>query len=760
MIDTPDRPCSVADLIAELDPDGSIRAGHKAGADDLSAPALSSEHPYRDDLPPLHKRVERARRYLAKKPGGDQGNNGSKPTFDAARDLIRGFLLDPDTALGLLLSEFNHKCNPPWTIPQLQHKIEDAQAKPYSKPPGYLLKRREPLSASPAVPPGSATPPNTPTAPTANPSPASTPAQTPNKYEVNEADDDPARLARIVIDTHRLGTQKTLVFWNGEFHDWDGVKYRTIPIEVFRPMVSNLIDEELSRINAIQVAAHVANKSDGDLPQKKKPASGLTTSTVQQVQGKTLERFAQDSPAWIRGSTGPDPREIVATKTGLIHLPLYAAGDAKAITPNTPEYLNFNATSFSADRAAPEPKAWITFLSQIWPGDPDSIALMQEWFGYLLTPDMRQQKMLLLLGPPRSGKGTIFRVLQELIGQENCANPTLGSLGNEFGLESLVGKSVAVIEDARLSKRTDSAIVTERLLTISGGGRIDVNRKHRAHFSGRLNVRFVVATNEMPDLSDASGALASRWCLLHLRQSFLGREDETLIDRLLAELPGIFNWAVDGWKRLVEKRRFTAPESSADLIADLHDSSSPVGEFVRNRCVVGPGEKVEVDDLYQAWKSWCEKSGKKEPGTLVQFGRQLRAVCHSIIKSRPTIGEPGNRSRVILYKGIGLRDSFGEDDILSHEKHLYADEIGVDRQSGPVGALGIGTWIGKGDDVSTNADKELTESGSLGIGNFPPIASEGEKLENSPDSNAIGNYRSIPRPTDPGRPLRRDEVEL
>jgi putative DNA primase/helicase len=60
----------------------------------------------------------------------------------------------------------------------------------------------------------------------------------------------------------------------------------------------------------------------------------------------------------------------------------------------------------------------------------------------------------------------------------------------------------------------------------------------------------VIATNELPRLSDASGALASRMIILNTPESFYGRENHDLTDDLMEELPGIFNWALDGLDRL------------------------------------------------------------------------------------------------------------------------------------------------------------------------------------------------------------------
>jgi hypothetical protein len=62
----------------------------------------------------------------------------------------------------------------------------------------------------------------------------------------------------------------------------------------------------------------------------------------------------------------------------------------------------------------------------------------------------------------------IGRVLRELVGVANCSGPTLASLGGNFGLWPLLGKTLAIVSDARLSGRGDTAVVVERLLSVSG----------------------------------------------------------------------------------------------------------------------------------------------------------------------------------------------------------------------------------------------------------------------------------------------------
>ena len=140
--------------------------------------------------------------------------------------------------------------------------------------------------------------------------------------------------------------------------------------------------------------------------------------------------------------------------------------------------------------------------------------------------------------------------------------------------------------------------------------------------------------------------------VLQLRKTFYGREDTTLRKRLLTELPGILLWAIEGWRRLRERGRFVQPAASADLIDDLDELSSPIGQFVRERCVVGPGFRESISNLYRIWVDWCKEKGIKEPGIEQGFGRNLAAVIPDLHRVRPT-GPDGERYRA--YEGIGLR---------------------------------------------------------------------------------------------------------
>jgi putative DNA primase/helicase len=349
---------------------------------------------------------------------------------------------------------------------------------------------------------------------------------------------------------------------------------------------------------------------------------------------------ATPSPTWFTNNILV-ATDMVACTNGLVHVP------TRTLHPHTPLFYAHHSVAFEFDPEPGEPTRWLTFLEEVWGDDQESINTLQELFGYLLSGDTSQQKMFLLVGPKRSGKGTIARIIRAMLGDHNVAGPTLSGLGTNFGLSPLIGKPVAIIADARL-KASDTSVVTERLLSISGEDSLTVDRKYKEPWTGQIPSRFLILSNKLPRLNDSSGALASRFIVLAMSRSFYGQENPALTQELAPELPAIFNWALDGLERLRERGRFEQPKSSQEAIRELEDLGSPIGAFVRDECEIGPEFEIISEDLYFAWKVWCEEHGRRVSNSQT-FGRDLRAAFPSIRVTQRRID--GRRPRV--YVGIG-----------------------------------------------------------------------------------------------------------
>ncbi len=339
---------------------------------------------------------------------------------------------------------------------------------------------------------------------------------------------------------------------------------------------------------------------------------------------------------------------LIAVENGLLN------PSTRTLHPHTPRYFNRCVVPIRYKRdCRGKPQEWLNFLHSVWGDDAESVRLLQQWFGYLVAGGTDQQKILLLVGPPRSGKGTLAGVLTQLLGEVNVAGPSLGDFSTQFGLAQLLGKKVAIVGDARFAGRADQmAQVATRLLSISGGDTLTVDKKYGQPWIGALQARLIICSNEVPRLSDQSGALVSRFSVLSMRRSFLGYEDRGLASRLQKELPEILAWALDGWDDLQATRRFMEPAASASTTADLAELGSPVQSFVADECDIDPGANTPCEALYRAWCVWGETQGRDRPGTLAMFGRDLRAAF-------PMINRTQQRGGVLrgkwAYTGIKLR---------------------------------------------------------------------------------------------------------
>jgi putative DNA primase/helicase len=339
-----------------------------------------------------------------------------------------------------------------------------------------------------------------------------------------------------------------------------------------------------------------------------------------------------------------DEVKCLATLSGVLE----RTAAARTLWPHSADRFNLHCLPFAYDPEAECP-AWHTFLEQVLPGDRQAHEFLAEWFGYVLSGRTEQQKMAALIGKRRSGKGTVARVLGALLGKESAVGLDLNLLGGTFGLENLIGKSLAVSGDVRWHSRTVSDAVPV-LLQVIGEDVVSVHRKNRTDWTGALGVRFMLMSNDTPTFSDRSGALSGRVIYLKFDQTFYGREDTSLTEKLIGELPGILNWALDGLDRLDGRGRFSEPESGmaeADAVRRLSD---PIGAFLDDWCEIGPEHSISLDHLYLKYQDWCVSGGRTRDTTTKEiFSRDLRSKIKDLAVKR--VQENGRRGQILT--GVG-----------------------------------------------------------------------------------------------------------
>lgn len=358
-----------------------------------------------------------------------------------------------------------------------------------------------------------------------------------------------------------------------------------------------------------------------------KPTKHDIEELVDALKAICLLDSSLDPPFWIGDCHGlPPAGECLVVANGILHIP------TGRLIPQTPRLFTLSASDVLYDPEAKCPD-WDRFRQEVFEEDGEAEALVQEFTGYNLTSDVSFEKILVIIGPKRAGKGTIARVNEALLGESGVTATTIAGLRESFGLQGLIGKTLTIISDARFGDRNSDA-VAERLLSISGRDKVPINQKYRDVWVGRLKTKFMILSNEMPRIKDSSGVIVSRFLVIELTQTFYGREDRHLFEgKLILELSGILNWAIEGYKRLYARDRFEQPKSASDTISHMEELASPIMAFVRECCILEEGPSMTCHKLYERYDRWCDRSGNRRASNKV-FGADLKAAYYPEIDRR------------------------------------------------------------------------------------------------------------------------------
>jgi putative DNA primase/helicase len=425
---------------------------------------------------------------------------------------------------------------------------------------------------------------------------------------------------------------KALIRSNGDWlrYDRERNSYVEEPSEAFAARVWNWTDGRPYRKDD-EVKTLVAGKE---------LVANVTAAATAQRQGP------RDLPTWHPREAGdPDPADLLPVQNGLLNL------TTMELLAPTPRFLTRNASPVAYAPSAPRPGRWTRFLAEVFLGDHEARDTLQEVVGYLLTQDTSQQKIFCLVGPPRSGKGTINRVIQLLLGEGNYTSPTAANLARgDFGLQRLIGRQLATISDMRMGRNADPAALAENLLRISGEDEVSIDRKFKDAWEGKLPTRFLLNSNETPQFKDTSGAIISRLILMRSLVSFLGKEDPGLMHELRAELPGILNWALEGLLRLRARGYFVQPSSSRAELAAMVALASPVKAFAEERLQQSAETATAKLTIWKAFEDWTAEVGLPYSGNMSHFFKDLKTVGLAFTDTRPHI----NGVRVGCVQGLAL----------------------------------------------------------------------------------------------------------
>lgn len=289
---------------------------------------------------------------------------------------------------------------------------------------------------------------------------------------------------------------------------------------------------------------------------------------------------------------------------------------------------------------------------------------IQSWVGSALAIkhlSREERKALLLVGPSRTGKTELSRIIRLLIG-DPIATPSIAEISERFGLSSLY-EAAAWIRDDAINEGDD--LDPQRFKTIVTGEPIDIERKYRPAIAGvELSLPVLLTTNALPRAKDKSDAIFNRSIVLEMtnvvseadahkmRSAINVARGSTIGSHIFAsEGPGILNWALDGLRTLLERGSYDLPASVRLAVQRFKDDNNPVGEWSRVAITRSPSSKVARADLMCAYHGWQREQDGDEARA---FGG--RAFFPRLRSAAPWSGEIGDSHGRRYITGIALTD--------------------------------------------------------------------------------------------------------
>ncbi len=151
------------------------------------------------------------------------------------------------------------------------------------------------------------------------------------------------------------------------------------------------------------------------------------------------------------------------------------------------------------------------------------------------------------------------------------------------------------------------------------------DRKFKSALEAPATTRILAFGNGVPKFQDRTDAMPRRLRIIPCNVRIKGKPDRQLVQKLVAEAPGILNEVVRAAIRLAERGgEFAVPQVCRDAEREYWLENDPVRLFLEQYTVLNPKCFSPTQWLFNHYKTVMDEWGWKYPVWIEEFGRQLK----------------------------------------------------------------------------------------------------------------------------------------
>lgn len=335
-------------------------------------------------------------------------------------------------------------------------------------------------------------------------------------------------------------------------------------------------------------------------------------------------------------------KNLLAVKNGVIDLRF---GKFRQAIPK--DFLRrCAAVEFNADAKCPQ---WRNFISQVTCGDKQLAAFLRRIVGYILYGHTKSQAFFVLDGTGENGKGVFMRVLVKLLaayakelapnlitsayaGNANASTPAL------IGLK---GIRLGIVTELPNSKGFDTAFVKQ----FSGGDSLTARANYGEQITFKPEGKLLISTNDMPEIAANDKAMWRRIFPIPFKATFSGSSrDDDLEEKLLAELPGILNWALYGARRYYADGGLVTCDAVDEHKRKMRRESDTLAGWIVDCCIKSKDGQLQASKGYASYLQYAKRCGRTHLSQKA-FNVRLEKSGYRRLKT----------NKYNLYSGLDLR---------------------------------------------------------------------------------------------------------
>ncbi|RUA27361.1 MAG: DNA primase [Bacteroidetes bacterium] len=303
------------------------------------------------------------------------------------------------------------------------------------------------------------------------------------------------------------------------------------------------------------------------------------------------------------------------------------------ITPNGTKLRPFDRSDFITYQLPfdynPEAKAPLfeAYLNKVLP-DKERQRILAEFLGFVFIKHgsnaVKEEKALILYGTGANGKSVFFEVVNALLGPQNTSSYSLQSLTDEKGYQRAKLANTLVNYASEINGKLEASIFKQ----LVSGEPVDARLPYGQPFILKQYAKLIFNCNELPKDVEHTEAYFRRFLIIPFDVTIPPHEqDKNLHTKIIEkELSGVFNWVLEGLKRLLDQENFSVCEAAQQAIEQYKVESNSVQMFLNENEYKSSAENYRlIKDLYPEYKAFCIEDGMI-PFKKSNFIKQLKAL--------------------------------------------------------------------------------------------------------------------------------------